>query len=123
MNFIDYLNEPDETIVEIANLSGKRTGIDGWVIYISTKEGKHGPRIKLAKTPKMLDSKRHSTIITFSESGVNLLFDNSGASPSIVKRAMKFAELNKTVLLDFWYNGTEWMDEVVEEMKHNFIKV
>src|SRR5713226_1101012 len=91
-------SDPDE-VVEMANLSSARTGIDG-VVYISTQTGGHGPRVKYFLKPG-----RSQPSFSVSISDEPQLLANSLPQPvvrRIAPRLMEWVKLNRALLLDFW---------------------
>lgn len=104
------LDQTDEPI-EMANLPSSQTGIDG-VVFISTRMGPHGPRVKYYQRP---GRSQPSFSMTISDKPVV-------AASSVPKHvvdavAPKVAEgvlLNREALLEFWHRGDTWMQPEVE---------
>ncbi|MCP5498226.1 MAG: hypothetical protein H7A23_27030 [Leptospiraceae bacterium] len=106
-----------ETYFEMANLPESKTGVKG-VIYISTKQGSHGPRIKYFEKP---GSKQSSISISISDDP-KVLTGDLEVDTKTLSAIFEFVKNNQEVLLNFWYKGDEMMDDEVQEMKNNFIK-
>ena len=110
-------DDPDlreDGVFEMANLTEAQTGIAG-VVYISTREGGHGPRVKyllqpgrsqpsysvsIADTPRLLVSSLPERIV-----GRTL--------PQVVEWVAR----NRQPLLDFWTEGDGWTDLQVSAFK------
>lgn len=103
--------ELDDDPVEMTNLNEQRTGVPG-VIFISTRQGRHGPRIKWY--PGKAGSDQPFLTITL-ENPPRML--NHGVAPRSatgVVAAAEWAVLNRQALLDFWSGGTSLMFEEFE---------
>lgn len=107
-------------IFEMANLDKPFTGMEK-IIYISTAEEKHSPRVKLYyKTGK----DQPSTSISISDDPQKIKgADSLNPSNDILKQAFEFVRLNKDALLRFWFHGHEMTATEVDDMKQNFIRV
>lgn len=103
---------------EMANLGKNQTGFDK-VIYISTREGSHGPRVKLYYKP---GKDQPSTSITISDDP-KVVADSLKPKKSDVEKVKQFIKLNKDVLLNFWFQGDTMMSDEVETMTSSFKKV
>jgi hypothetical protein len=95
-----HLYEDKEKFVEMANLDKDETGIDG-AIYISTKEGNHGPRIKFYR--KLGKNQPYAGIAISQDH--KILYDDLGLTPEEKQKLFKFIDLNFDLLDDFWKNG------------------
>ncbi len=104
----ELLDDP----VEMTNLRERHTGVPG-VIYISTRQGQHGPRIKWF--PQRAGGGDPFLTITL-EQPPRLL--NHGVNPREATGAVaaaQWAEINRDALLHFWANGTVLdVDEIAE---------
>ena len=112
-------SDADE-VVEMANLSSARTGIDG-VVHISTQTGGHGPRVKYFLKPG-----RSQPSFSVSISDEPQLLANSLPQPVVRRmapRVMEWVKLNRALLLDFWNEGDSWMDEQVAAFKERLAKL
>jgi len=96
---------------DMVNLPRQDTGVDG-IIYISTVQGQHGPRIKwYAERPA-----RDAPCLSITLEGEPLLVNHG--LPARQVRAMEpvlraWVGKNRVALLDFWSNGISWTrDEV-----------
>jgi hypothetical protein len=99
----------------MANLSTEKTGVDG-VIYISTSQGSPAARIKwYPGRPKDGAPCLSATIAAepqaFNHNLPQRVFDAASM------RVKAWSALNHVSLLDFWQNGTSWMDEEVDAYK------
>lgn len=103
---------------EMANLGKNQTGFDK-VIYISTREGSHGHRVKLYYKP---GKDQPSTSITISDDP-KVVADSLKPKKSDVEKVKQFIKLNKDVLLNFWFQGDTMMSDEVETMTSSFKKV
>jgi len=95
-----HLYEDKEKFVEMSNLGSRLTGLDGSV-YISTKEGNHGPRIKFYKK---LGKDKPYTGVSISDDP-KILYDDLILPPKEQQKLLKFVKLNHELLSEFWYNG------------------
>ena len=112
-------SDADE-VVEMANLSSARTGIDG-IVYISTQTGGHGPRVKYFLKPG-----RSQPSFSVSISDDPRLLTNTLPQPVVRRMAPRVTEwvkLNRALLLDFWNEGDTWMDEQVAAFKERLAKL
>lgn len=109
------LVDPD-MLVEMANLLKSKTGVEG-VIYISSSQGSHGPRVKWFVTlPK---SKRDPCLsVTIKP---NPQVKNLNLPKAVVIANQKYVRdwvrLNYEQLLNFWNDGYSWDSDKV----YNFI--
>ena len=115
------LPEDDDPIFEMANLAKPQTGVDG-IIYISTQQGSHGPRVKYFFGRP---SEKRSFSVSISDRPVVLAKDKSvsdkecnGMSPVVIS----WVRINYVALLDFWNNGTDWTDPEVDRFKKSLQK-
>jgi hypothetical protein len=107
--------EPEIDLFEMANLSSDQTGIPG-VIYISTRAASHAPRIKWY--PDRPREGAPSLSITIEEVPQVFMHDLSPRHFSVAAdQAKAWVEINREALLDFWHNGTSWMDSEVTDFK------
>jgi hypothetical protein len=105
----------DIKLIEMANLSTAQTGVDG-VIYISTTQGGHGPRVKWypgrpSATAPCLSVTVEAQPRAFNHGLPRQAFE---AGRTAVAR---WVELNHAALLDFWNNGNTWLDDEVTAFK------
>lgn len=95
--------ELEDDPVEMANLTERETGVAG-VIYVSTRQGRHGPRVKWY--PRRGGSDQPFLTITLEDPPRVL---NHGVAPreaSGAVAAAEWVELNRAALLGFWAEGT-----------------
>ena len=86
---------------EMANLRPEKTGLDHGTIYISSKEGNHGARIKFYRGRAGNVS---SASITISKNP-EVIEDSIGLKSSEIKELFQFVIKNKDVLLTAWSKG------------------
>lgn len=103
--------EPDDELVEMANLPRSDTGVDG-TIDISTMQGSHGPRVKWYPSRPGRDVP--CLTVTLEEPPRPI---NHGLHMRQVQQIeaslCRWVALNRNALLDFWSNGVSWtIDEV-----------
>jgi hypothetical protein len=106
--------ENKESLFEMANLSPSRTGIEKGYIYISTKQGNHGCRIKYFSNLKDQSKMMIVTIPYF-----KVIEDTAKCSKKIKKQVLHFAKINSKKLLDFWNQGNSWTDDEVRQFQDN----
>jgi 3-deoxy-D-manno-octulosonic-acid transferase len=106
--------ENKESLFEMANLSPSRTGIEKGYIYISTKQGNHGCRIKYFSNLKDQSKMMIVTIPHF-----KVIEDTASCSKKIKKQVLHFAKINSKKLLDFWNQGNSWTDDEVRQFQDN----
>lgn len=95
--------ELEDDPVEMANLTERDTGVPG-VIYVSTRQGRHGPRVKWY--PRRGGFDQPFLTITLEEPPRVL---NHGVAPREASGAVAAAawvERNRAALLGFWAEGT-----------------
>ena len=102
-------------LIEMANLPTEKTGVEG-VIYISTAQGSHAPRVKWYPGRPAENAPCLSVIIEDSPRAFNhhlpqRVFD----AACIAVKA--WVALNASALLDFWQHGSTWLDDEVTGFK------
>ncbi len=106
------LKETKDPLFEMANLSPSRTGIKRGYIYISTKQGNHGCRIKYFS-----NLKDQSRVMIVSIPHFKVIEDTAPSSKKIKKQVLHFAKINSKKLLEFWKKGSTWTDDEVREFQ------
>ncbi len=106
--------ETKDPLFEMANLSPSRTGIERGYIYISTKQGNHGCRIKYFSN---LNDQSRLMIVSIPH--FKVIEDTASCSNKIKKQVLQFAKINSKKLLDFWNQGNSWTDDEVREFQDN----
>lgn len=107
--------------VEMANLRSKRTGLsnDSYVIYISTKEGSHGPRIKVFKQSEIV--KKAPSVSISLEKEPKILDENRLTLPSSIEKEVKYwVSINHVVLLKLWNVSkadTVFIEDYLDELE------
>lgn len=109
--------EEDE-VFDMANLSEARTGIPG-IVYVSTRAGKHGPRVKYFE-------RAGGDQPSFSMSIADVPIVVANSLPDRVLRRMsplvaEWVQLNHAGLLEFWEHGDTWMKEQVDAHLDSFL--
>jgi len=110
----------DTTIYEMSNLNFKRTGINNWIIYISSKIAGKRPRIKLAKTSQNTTLHNASSVFYFDVVELDETKDHSNAPTSIKNRVINFLKDtdNNRNLMTLWNHwGTMDQDDVDKILK------
>jgi hypothetical protein len=107
-------NETKDSLFEMANLSPSRTGIERGYIYISTKQGNHGCRIKYFS-----NLRDQSKVMIVSIPHFKVIEDTAPCSKKIKKQVLHFAKTNSKKLLEFWNQGNSWTDDKVREFQDN----
>jgi hypothetical protein len=97
--------EMDDEPVEMTNLLEDETGVPG-VIYISTQQGRHGPRVKWY--PSKAGAGRPCLTITLEDPARIINHDVPAREASGVVAAAEWTSLNREALLRFWHHGTEF---------------
>lgn len=104
----------EDGVFEMANLTEAQTGVPG-IIYVSTQEGGHGPRVKYFLKP---GRSQPSYSVSIAESPALLV---SSLDERVVRRTLPavtaFVVQNRQVLLDFWSVGDSWTDPQVSAFK------
>ena len=102
-------------LIEMANLPPERTGIEG-VIYISTAQARHAPRVKWY--PSRPRDKAPCLSVTI-EPVPNAFNHHLPARVFAVagEPVKAWVTLNYLDLLDFWDHGNTWMDDEVDAFK------
>ena len=106
--------ENKEPLFEMANLSPSRTGIERGYIYISTKQGNDGCRIKYFS-----NLRNQSKVMIVSIPHFKAIEDTAPCSKKIKKQVLQFAKINSKKLLDFWNKGNTWTDDKVRQFQDN----
>jgi hypothetical protein len=108
-------------LFEMANLPEARTGVPG-VIYISTAQASHAPRIKWFPDRPRDGAPCLSVTIAADPQAINHQLPPR-VYAGAVERARAWVALNQTSLLEFWFDGTSWMDDEVDAFKRALKKI
>ena len=100
-----------EPLCEMANLSQRRTGINTR-IYVSSKEGQHGPRIKVYNS-----SNDESFSMSIEDSPKVLIGNPNIVSTKIFKQIIKWVQINKNILLYYWQHSDMDIDDLLDGIK------
>ena len=100
-----------EPLCEMANLSQRRTGIYTR-IYVSSKEGQHGPRIKVYNS-----SNDESFSMSIEDSPKVLIGNPNIVSTKIFKQIIKWVQINKNILLYYWQHSDMDIDDLLDGIK------
>lgn len=103
--------EMDDDPVDMTNLTEEETNVPG-LIYVSTRQGRHGPRVKWF--PRRARSDQPFLTVTF-EQPPRLI--NHGVAPREANGALAavaWVELNREALLQFWNEGVYWTRSELE---------
>lgn len=108
-------------LIETANLPTEKTGVEG-VVYISTTQGSHAPRVKWypgrpAENAPCLSVTIEASPQAFNHHLPQRVFDAAGIA------VKAWVALNGTALLDFWHHGSTWLDDEVTEFKQALAKL
>ena len=122
MKFSDVLEsyrlEETNELNEMANLSKRKYKMPA-NLYISARgNAKHGPRIKIQMNHSdRVDSKQ---FVTMTIPDKILIGDPGDLSNEDIEYFERFIDVNKDVLLDYWFNGEErFIEDVIESLKFN----
>ena len=105
------MEESYDMLCEMANLSQRRTGINTR-IYISSKEGQYGPRIKVYNS-----SNDESFSMSIEDSPKVLIGNPNIVSDKIFKQIIKWVQINKNVLLYYWQHPDMDIDDLLDRIK------
>jgi hypothetical protein len=99
----------DEDMYDVTNLSSRRTGLDG-IVYTSTLQGGHGPRVKWYPGRPGRDA---ACLVVTLESPPRVI--NMGLPAREARRMERalsaWVELNRDALLSYWNDGLGWTEE------------
>ena len=98
-----------DSVLEMANLSSKQTGLTGGVIFISTAMANHGPRVKF-----FLKAGRSQRSFSVTIGVDPKVIANSLPEKTLNKFAgpvIEWVKQNQAALEHFWYKGDEMMSE------------
>ena len=116
-------HDPDTLeLLDMANLEEADTGVAG-VIYVSTQQGSHGPRVKwypsrpTSRTDDCLSVTIAATPRVFNH-GLPKVLETRIADP-----LTRWVALNHGALLDFWQNGWRWTRGEVSDFFDHLQKV
>jgi len=114
--------EGADCVQEMANLNKDNTGIENWVIYVSSEYPGKRPRVKLAKRGRDTDVKSKSTVIFFDVVEIDQSKDHSGASIKIKRRVLDFLTDvdNNKKLHTFWTDGKYMTQSEVNTLLTSF---
>lgn len=105
------LEESYDMLYEMANLSQRRTGINTR-ISISSKEGQHGPKIKVYNS-----SNDECFSMSIEDSPKVLIGNPNIVSDKILKQTIKWVQINKNVLLYYWQHPDMDIDDLLDRIK------
>ena len=105
------IEESYDMLCEMANLSQRRTGINTR-IYVSSKEGQHGPRIKVYNS-----SNDESFSMSIEDSPKVLIGNPNIVSTKIFKQIIKWVQINKNILLYYWQHSDMDIDDLLDGIK------
>lgn len=109
------LRQDEMDLFEMANLPTERTGVGG-VIYISTAQASYAARVKWC--PDLPRDGAPCLSVTIEPSPQAFNHRLSPAAFNAAKAAVQaWVILNRQPLLDFWTQGTSWMDDEVNAFK------
>ena len=108
------LEQTDEPI-EMANLPPSRTGIEG-VIFVSTRMGPHGPRVKYYERAGRAQPCLSVAIADHPSVVANSLPQR--VADAMAPKVAAWVLLNKPALLEFWDHGDTWLQPQVEAFLH-----
>ena len=100
---LEDLDKRDKVFVEMANLRSKRTGLSDqkYIIYISTKQGSHGPRVKVFKLPEI--GKTAPSVSISIEVEPKVISENGLTLPKLIESEVKYwVSINHVILLKLW---------------------
>lgn len=107
------LHEEKMNLWEMANLRPKDTGLNV-VIWVSSGQGvKHGPRIKVCSGPKWDETKCSTIPLT----GIYKVIGNADISQEEFSKIVKWIEINKKALLDFWNGKIQYTQDLLNMLK------
>lgn len=105
----------------MANLGPDDTGVDG-IIYISTAQGQHGPRVKWY--PRRAGRTEPCVTVTLAAQPVVI---DHGVAPAEFRfaedKVVAWVKRNRAELLDFWSNGLSWMRQDVSRFIDGLAKL
>lgn len=107
----NYLASESEVLNEMANLSQRKTGINTR-IYISSKEGLHGPRIKVYNS-----SNDESFSLSIEDTPRVLVGNPNIVSNKIFKQSIRWVQINKEILLYYWQHPEMYTDDLLEKIQ------
>lgn len=92
-----------QPLLEMANLRSKRTGLsdEKFIIYISTKQGSHGARIKVFKQPQLGDG-APCVIISISKEPKVIEERDLKLPKNIEKEVLYWVSINHIILTRLW---------------------
>lgn len=100
---LEDLDKRDKVFVEMANLRSKDTGVSDqkYVIYISTRQGSHGPRVKVFKLPEI--GKTAPSVSISIEVEPRVISENGLILPKSIESEVKYwVSINHVILLKLW---------------------
>jgi hypothetical protein len=95
-----YTTISDEELMEMANISPKKTGIDNVFLWVGPNPVTHGKRIKVSNIPNKF-SKDDCFTITIPEYKVVGNVNTKLISNKVLEDIILFIEINKNIIIDF----------------------
>lgn len=99
----------EDEMFDMTNLSSRRTGLDG-VIFASTAQGRHGPRVKWY--PGRPSGDAPCLVVTLEDPPRAI---NMGLPQHVARRAeeavARWVDLNRAALMGYWKDGLGWTEE------------
>lgn len=118
---LEDLDKREKVFVEMANLRSKRTGLSDqkYIIYISTKQGSHGPRVKVFKLPEI--GKTAPSVSISIEVEPKVISENGLTLPKSIESEVKYwASINHVILLKLWNvknSDSVILDDYLDELE------
>lgn len=95
MNLKDIFKRHTDRVCDMANLREKTTGINT-IIFVSSREHRHKPRLKV------LRSLKESFSVSIEDNPRVILGDPSIVSTKVLEQVKEWIILNKDLLLEYW---------------------
>jgi len=114
--------DTDLELFEMANLEPDKTGVDG-IVYISTRQGAHGPRVKFYKRGRV---GREQPSFSVSVAEEPELVATDMAEREVARHlptVIEFVRLNRAQLEAFWNDGHTWLSDEVHAFLNAFVRV
>lgn len=104
---------------EMANLSSRVTGLNdqNYIVYVSTRQGSHGARVKIFK--KSQAGRNKPSVSISIEQEPQVLEDNLRPPKEVLAEVKYWVSINRVKLLELWNADFEnvLIDEYIQEFE------
>ena len=107
--FVKFNSLSEDELLEMANISGKYTGIKNVVIWVGPNPGYHWHRIKVSNTPNKIDI---NNLFTLTIPDFNIIgeVNRKLITTKVLDDIKKFVEINMDLIISYSNREVETFD-------------